>query len=73
MPDELGLARGGYAVVTLHRPSNVDDPAQLARLAEALDRGAGAAADRLSGPPAHRRSGSPRPGSIAGSRRPASG
>ena len=28
----LGLTRGGYAVVTLHRPSNVDDPAQLARL-----------------------------------------
>jgi UDP-N-acetylglucosamine 2-epimerase (non-hydrolysing) len=33
---ELGLTRGGYGVVTLHRPSNVDDPAQLARLAEAL-------------------------------------
>lgn len=25
-----------YGVVTLHRPSNVDDPAQLARIAEAL-------------------------------------
>ncbi|HTU10126.1 MAG TPA: UDP-N-acetylglucosamine 2-epimerase (non-hydrolyzing) [Allosphingosinicella sp.] len=35
-PAALGLARGGYAVVTLHRPSNVDEPAQLARLAEAL-------------------------------------
>jgi UDP-N-acetylglucosamine 2-epimerase (non-hydrolysing) len=33
---EFGLTRGGYGVVTLHRPSNVDDPAQLARLAEAL-------------------------------------
>lgn len=32
----LGLARGGYGVVTLHRPSNVDDPAQLARLVVAL-------------------------------------
>ena len=32
----LGLPRGGYGVVTLHRPSNVDDPAQLGRLAEAL-------------------------------------
>ena len=32
----LGLARGGYGVVTLHRPANVDDPAQLARLAAAL-------------------------------------
>ena len=25
----LGLRRGGYGVVTLHRPSNVDDPATL--------------------------------------------
>ena len=33
---ELGLQPGGYGVVTLHRPSNVDDPAQLARLVEAL-------------------------------------
>jgi UDP-N-acetylglucosamine 2-epimerase (non-hydrolysing) len=32
----LGLAPGSYGVVTLHRPSNVDDPAQLARLVEAL-------------------------------------
>jgi UDP-N-acetylglucosamine 2-epimerase (non-hydrolysing) len=36
VPAGLGLSRGGYAVVTLHRPSNVDDPAQLARLADAL-------------------------------------
>jgi UDP-N-acetylglucosamine 2-epimerase (non-hydrolysing) len=35
-PAALGLAAGGYGVVTLHRPSNVDDPAQLARLADAL-------------------------------------
>jgi UDP-N-acetylglucosamine 2-epimerase (non-hydrolysing) len=27
-----GLARGGYAVLTLHRPSNVDEPAALAQL-----------------------------------------
>ena len=33
---ELGLEQGRYAVVTLHRPSNVDDPAQLARLVDAL-------------------------------------
>ena len=33
---KLGLAAGGYGVVTLHRPSNVDDPAQLARLVGAL-------------------------------------
>lgn len=32
----IGLAPGGYGVVTLHRPSNVDDPAQLARLVDAL-------------------------------------
>ena len=38
MPAALGLDRGGYAVVTLHRPSNVDEPAQLARLAAALER-----------------------------------
>jgi UDP-N-acetylglucosamine 2-epimerase (non-hydrolysing) len=35
MPASLGLG-GRYGVVTLHRPSNVDDPAQLARLADAL-------------------------------------
>ena len=35
--DELGLAPGGYAVLTLHRPSNVDDPAVLGRLLDALD------------------------------------
>jgi UDP-N-acetylglucosamine 2-epimerase (non-hydrolysing) len=33
-----GLAPGGYGVVTLHRPSNVDDPGQLARLTAALER-----------------------------------
>jgi UDP-N-acetylglucosamine 2-epimerase (non-hydrolysing) len=36
VPAELGLEQGRYGVVTLHRPSNVDDPAQLARLVEAL-------------------------------------
>lgn len=36
VPARLGLAPGAYGVVTLHRPSNVDDPAALARLAEAL-------------------------------------
>lgn len=33
---ELRLERGGYGVVTLHRPSNVDEPAQLLRLVDAL-------------------------------------
>jgi UDP-N-acetylglucosamine 2-epimerase (non-hydrolysing) len=35
---DLGLASGRYAVLTLHRPSNVDDPAVLGRLMAALDR-----------------------------------
>jgi UDP-N-acetylglucosamine 2-epimerase (non-hydrolysing) len=35
-PAKLGLSAGDYAVVTLHRPSNVDDPGQLAALADAL-------------------------------------
>lgn len=35
-PGELGYAKGGYGVVTLHRPSNVDDPAKLAELVDAL-------------------------------------
>ena len=34
----LGAAPGGYGLVTLHRPSNVDDPAVLARILEALGR-----------------------------------
>jgi UDP-N-acetylglucosamine 2-epimerase (non-hydrolysing) len=33
---ELGLEAGGYGFVTLHRPSNVDDSAVLARLLGAL-------------------------------------
>ena len=39
----LGLQPQGYAVATLHRPSNVDDPAQLAALLAAL----AAVAERL--------------------------
>lgn len=35
-PRRLGLAPQGYGVVTLHRPSNVDDPAVLGALVEAL-------------------------------------
>ncbi|MDH3197838.1 MAG: UDP-N-acetylglucosamine 2-epimerase (non-hydrolyzing) [Candidatus Krumholzibacteria bacterium] len=34
--DQMGLAPGGYGLVTLHRPSNVDDPAVLARIVDAL-------------------------------------
>jgi UDP-N-acetylglucosamine 2-epimerase (non-hydrolysing) len=33
----LGLEPGGYAVLTLHRPSNVDDPAVLAGILGALE------------------------------------
>ena len=32
----LGLPKRGYAVLTLHRPSNVDDPSQLTRTLTAL-------------------------------------
>jgi UDP-N-acetylglucosamine 2-epimerase (non-hydrolysing) len=38
VPGRLGLEPGRYAVVTLHRPSNVDDPEVLARLLVALGR-----------------------------------
>lgn len=34
--ERLGLASGQYGVVTLHRPSNVDDPANLRPVVEAL-------------------------------------
>jgi len=35
---KLGLSAGDYGVVTLHRPSNVDDPATLVRLVRLLHR-----------------------------------
>jgi len=34
--ERLGLDKGSYGIVTLHRPSNVDDPAKLALVVEAL-------------------------------------
>ena len=37
IPEQYGLTRGAYAVLTLHRPSNVDDPDALSRLLAALD------------------------------------
>jgi UDP-N-acetylglucosamine 2-epimerase (non-hydrolysing) len=36
VPEGVGVEPGGYALVTLHRPSNVDDPAMLERLVGAL-------------------------------------
>jgi UDP-N-acetylglucosamine 2-epimerase (non-hydrolysing) len=38
VPERLGLTPGRYAVATLHRPSNVDEPQTLARLLGALRR-----------------------------------
>ena len=35
--EKLGLDTGGYNVVTLHRPSNVDDPAIFGRILDALE------------------------------------
>jgi UDP-N-acetylglucosamine 2-epimerase (non-hydrolysing) len=35
--EDLGLSPQGYAVVTLHRPANVDDPEALAGLVDVLD------------------------------------
>jgi UDP-N-acetylglucosamine 2-epimerase (non-hydrolysing) len=43
MPGRLGLERGNYLLVTLHRPSNVDEPGALRVILEALAR---MAADR---------------------------
>jgi UDP-N-acetylglucosamine 2-epimerase (non-hydrolysing) len=37
-PNKKEFANQTYGVVTLHRPSNVDDPSRLARLVEALER-----------------------------------
>jgi UDP-N-acetylglucosamine 2-epimerase (non-hydrolysing) len=35
--DDLGVTPGGYGLVTLHRPANVDDPLTLATLVDALN------------------------------------
>jgi UDP-N-acetylglucosamine 2-epimerase (non-hydrolysing) len=36
--EDLGVADRGYAVLTLHRPANVDDPVTFQRLFEAIER-----------------------------------
>lgn len=38
MPERFGVAPGGYALLTLHRPSNVDDPEVLAGYVGVLER-----------------------------------
>lgn len=38
MPERLGVVPGSYVLATLHRPSNVDDPARLALIIGALAR-----------------------------------
>ncbi|CAA9308408.1 MAG: UDP-N-acetylglucosamine 2-epimerase [uncultured Gemmatimonadetes bacterium] len=38
VPEGMGLERGGYALATLHRPSNVDDAGALAAVLGALGR-----------------------------------
>lgn len=36
VPGRMGLRRGGYALATLHRPSNVDEPSALVAVLDAL-------------------------------------
>ena len=36
--DDIGIEAGGYGLVTLHRPANVDDPEVLGQLMTALER-----------------------------------
>jgi UDP-N-acetylglucosamine 2-epimerase (non-hydrolysing) len=36
--EALGVEPGGYVLVTLHRPSNVDEPERLAAIADELVR-----------------------------------
>jgi UDP-N-acetylglucosamine 2-epimerase (non-hydrolysing) len=35
-PEGLGLRQGNYVLATLHRPSNVDEPAQLSRIVKVI-------------------------------------
>ncbi len=52
-PQSMSLAAGGYAVWTMHRPSNVDSPETLAALVAALGRLGGAAAGGVPRASAH--------------------
>ena len=44
--EQLGLEAGRYAVLTLHRPSNVDDPEALAGILDILEKIQGSGADK---------------------------
>ncbi len=52
-PRRMGLERGKYIVVTLHRPSNVDRRETLATVGRAAGRGCGTLAGRVRSPSAH--------------------
>ena len=52
---DLGVEPGEYALVTLHRPALVDDPALLAATVDGLVTLAGTCPGRLPGAPAHAR------------------
>ncbi len=52
---DFGVTAGGYGLVTLHRPANVDDATVLAEVMDALGDVAADCAARLSGAPAHAR------------------
>ena len=53
--DALGLEPGAYLLVTLHRPSNVDEPGRLAAIVDALVELGARRQGRVPPPPAHRR------------------
>ncbi len=38
LPDELGVERGAYALMTMHRPANVDDRAALEEIVRIVER-----------------------------------